>query len=49
MDKFVCSFNTYLHRINFFIQPSSYFVHGEGYNIQQIIFDTFGQQKREKK
>ena len=32
----------------FFIQPSLYFVHGEGYNNQQIIFDTFGQQKETK-
>ena len=36
--QFICSFNTNLHRINFFIQLSSYFVHGEGYNNQQIIF-----------
>ena len=34
--------------IMFFIQPSSYSVHGEGYNIQEIIFDTLGNKKRQK-
>ena len=33
----------------FFTQASSYFVHGEGYNIQQIFSDTFGQQKTKTK